>query len=134
MTTKPLIEVALKLTGQGFAPDDVTDFVGLAPTETWRLGEAIQRTQLKRKADGWLFGLPQRETYDMEAVLCELLDAVTPYEGRLAEAVEKLGLEVVISFGVYLSNETPACWFSANTLRRLYHLQASLDIDLILVE
>jgi hypothetical protein len=70
----------------------------------------------------------------LEAVLCELLDAVTPYEGRIAEAVARFGLEVGISFGVYLSDETPACWFSADTIRRVSQLQASLDIDLIRVE
>lgn len=70
----------------------------------------------------------------MELVLCELLDAVTPYKDRIAEVVEKFGLEVEISFGVYLSSETPACWFAADTIRRVAQLQARLNIDLLRVE
>jgi hypothetical protein len=133
MTTKPFIEIALRLAGN-FSPGDVTDLLGLAPTKVRRLGEAIQGTQLKRKSDGWVLGLPQRESLDMELVLCELLDAVTPYRDRIAEAVEKFGLGVEISFGVYMSSETPACWFAADTIRRVSQLQASLDTDLIRVE
>lgn len=134
MATKPLVEVALRFTGQGFAPEDVTRLVGLTPTKTWRLGDAIQQTQLRRKCDGWVIGLPSREAYDMDNVLRELLDILAPHEDRIAEAARQFALAVEISVGVYISGETPASLFSADTIRRLSSLQASLDIDLILIE
>jgi Domain of unknown function (DUF4279) len=130
----PLVEVAFKLTGRGFDPDDVTKVIQLTPTETWRLGDYIQWTALKRKHDGWEVGLPERETYGMEEILLELLDALDPHNGRIAEAVERLNLETEISFGVYVRGETPAGRFSAETIRRVSALGAILDIDLILSE
>ena len=134
MISKPLVEVAIKLTGHGFAPEDVTAAVGLAPTKTWRLGDQIQQTALRRKHDGWLFGIPQRETYDMEAMLCELLTAIEPYHESLNDAISRFHLQKVISFGVYINDQTPTCYFTDETLRRIARLGVSLDIDLILSE
>ncbi len=131
---KPLIEVALKLTGQGFSPDDVTATIQLSPTKTWRLGDSIQKTRLKRKHDGWIFGVPQRETYDMDGLLRELLDTIEPYTDKISEVVKRFGLEKEISFGVYLRGETPASWFAADTMRRVSVFNSSFDIDLILTE
>jgi hypothetical protein len=106
--------------------------VGLYPTETWRLGESIQETRLIRKHDGWVFGLPQRETHDMDGLLRELLEVLEPYRERLQNAIERFRMTPQISFGVYIRGETPACYFGADTLNRLADLQASLDVDLIL--
>jgi Domain of unknown function (DUF4279) len=131
---KPLIEVAMRLTGQGFAPEDVTKLVQLTPTRTWRLGDPVQRTQLKRKHDGWVFGLPQRETYEMDGLLRELLDAIEPHKEGIAEAAKRFGLEKETSLGVYVRGETPASWFAADTVHRISTLDASLDIDLMLMD
>jgi hypothetical protein len=133
MTSKPLIEVALRLTGQGFSPDDVTALVQLAPTKTWRLGDVVQGTILRRKHDGWVFGLPQRHTYDMDAYLRELLDLVEPCRNGMAKAVKRFALKKEISFAVYIKQQTPTCWFGTDTLRRLSALGADLDIDIMLV-
>ncbi|HTU32706.1 MAG TPA: DUF4279 domain-containing protein [Candidatus Acidoferrum sp.] len=134
MTSKPLVEVALRLAGQGFSPDDVTALVGLSPTKTWRCGDSIQGTWLQRKNDGWSFGLLQRETYEMDAFLRELLDAIEPYKAKIVEAAERFHLDVEVSFGVYVRDETPASWFAAETIRRLASIGASLDVDMILSE
>ena len=134
MTSKPLVEVALRLIGQAFSPGDVTAAVGLTPTKTWHRGDYIQGTLLQRKDDGWSFGLPQRETYEMDALLRELLDAIEPHKTRIAEAADRLHLDVEVSFGIYIRGETPASWFAAETIHRLASIRAGLDVDLILTE
>lgn len=131
---KPFIEIALRLTGQGFSPDDVTEMVQLAPTKIWRRGDSVQKMDIKRKHDGWIFGLPRRETYDMDGFLRELLDTIEPHRDGIAEAVRQFGLEKEISFGVYLRDEAPASWFASETIRRVSIFDASFDIDLILTE
>lgn len=132
MTSKPLIEVAPILTGNGFVPEDVTALIQLAPTKTWRLGDPIQRTDLRRKDDEWVFGLRQRETFDMNGLLMELLCAIERHNDKIAEASKQYSLNAVISFGVYVRGETPASWFASETISRVAALGASLDIDLIL--
>jgi hypothetical protein len=131
--SKPLIEIELRLTGQGISVEEIASLVGLTPTKTWKRGEAIRKTNLSRKEDGWVFGIPQRETHDMEALLRELLDVLEMRGQGLAEATSRFSLSKEISFGVYVRDETPAAWFSVETLRRLAALDASLDIDVMLV-
>lgn len=136
MTSKPEMDVTLELTGDGFSPEEVTRAIGLAPTKTWRAGDLVQGTQVRRRHDGWVFGLPYRRAHDMEALLKELLDALGPYAARIAGAIEKFRLKSTISFGVYIDvrGQTPSCFFTAGTLTRLANLRADLNIDLILTE
>lgn len=133
MTLKPQICIELKLTGTGFLPEDVTDVIRLTPTKTWRLGDHIQDSKLTRKHDGWQFGLSYRDTYDMDELLGELLDLIEPYKENIADATNRFDLRKEISFGVYIRDETPTSWFSADTINRVAALGASLDIDLILL-
>jgi Domain of unknown function (DUF4279) len=133
MTTKPQICVELKLTGIGFSPEDLTKVIPLAPTATWRLGDYVQDSKLTRKHDGWQFGFPYRDTYDMDDLLRELLDLIEPYKASIAEATNRFSLQKEISFGVYIRDEAPASWFSADTINRVAAFGASLDIDLLLL-
>jgi hypothetical protein len=135
MTCKPpRIEVAFRLTGQGFSLDDVTAMVQLTPTNTWRAGDLIARTIMKRKHDGWTLELLERETFDMEESLRELLDVLEPHQRKIIEAMDRFKLDAEISFGVLIYESEPAAWFSADTIRRAALLNASLDIDLIHTE
>lgn len=135
MTSEPRMNVALRLRGEGFAPESVTREVGISPTKTWRVGDLLEKTAATRKDDGWVFALPYRHTYDMEGLLEELLNAIDPYKNRIIEVANRFALHREVSFGVYIiGQETPACWFAADTLRRLAELGAGLDIDLIFTE
>jgi hypothetical protein len=134
MTSKPQINVSLKLTGDNVSPDDITQIVKLSPTRTWRAGDAVQGTQLRREQDGWALVLPYRDTYDMEVLIEELLELLGPCEHNIVDAARQLGLKAEISFGVYIKHETPTCFFKAATMKRVIDLGADLDIDLILTE
>lgn len=132
--TKPLIEIALKLTGQVIFPKDVTEIVKLVPTKCWHVGEFVQGTLLQRKDSGWSYGLAPRETYDMDQMLSELLDALEPRLMEILNAMRQYNLKSEFSFGVFLSDESPSSYFPKETMRRLCAFQASFDIDFILTE
>jgi hypothetical protein len=134
MISEPLVGVGLKLTGKGFAPDEVIAIVRLVPTKTWRIGDAVQKTQLRRDTDGWLFELPKRGALELESLLKELLDIVEPHKDGIAEAARRFSLECEISFAVYVHDQTPALWFAADTMRRVSGLGSAFDIDLMLME
>jgi len=132
MTSEPRIEVELRLTGDGFLPDRLTSVVQIVPTKTWRFGDSVQGTALRRKNDGWAYGLPPRESYEVEALLRELMDAIEPSRDRIIDAMKQFRLEASISFGIYISTRSPACWFSAESIGRIAALGAGLDVDVII--
>lgn len=108
MTTKSTIEAGLKLAGR-FQIEELTRIIQLEPTETWRAGEPVQSTKLKREKDGWVFSLPRREAHDIGSVLTELLAALEGRTDKVVLAVQRLHLEAVASLGVYIRGEAPAC-------------------------
>lgn len=134
MTTKPLVEVALKLVGKGFVPEDVTAAVQLTPTRSWRSGDRIQQSKLTRKDDAWLFGFPRQEIDDLDICVSKLLDAVEPHKGEIINAMRRFNLKSEISLAIYLRGETPSSFFAAKTIRRIADIEASLDLDLMLVD
>ena len=133
MTSKPLVEAALKLTGR-FQHEELVQIIQLAPTKTWRVGDSVQSTRLKRENDGWVFSVPQKEARDVGALVSELLVIVDRHKQEIVLAAEQLRLEVTISLGVYMRGETPSCSLDAELVRRISELRANLDIDLILAE
>jgi len=107
--------------------------ITLAPTRTWRAGDIIGKSKLKRKQDGWAFGLPQREAIELDALLRELLDAVEPHKDRIAQAVSRFSLEIEVACAIYIRDETPVCNLAAETIQRLAALGGDLDLDLIVL-
>ncbi len=125
--------VALRLIGQNFSPEKITLLLGVSPTKTWRLGDPVQHTLLKRKHHGWEFSIPLQAGLDMEERLCSLLDIFEPYRQSLLEACDRFGLEVEIACALYVTDAAPIMHLSSRTMKRLAALNADLDMDLILV-
>jgi hypothetical protein len=127
------IAVAMRLTGQDFSPEKVTPLLGVSPTNTWRLGDTVQNTLLKRKHDGWEFALPVQAVLDLEAQLCALLDLFESRRHSVLEVCDRFGLEVEVACAVYVTDEAPIMHLSSRTMRRIATFNANLDIDLILL-
>ena len=125
--------VALRLTGQDFSPETITRLLGVSPNKTWRLGDAVQNTLLKRKHDGWEFSIPQQAGLDLEEKLCALLDIFKSHKQRLFEVCDRFGLDAEIACAMYVTDEAPIMHLSSRTMKRIAALNADLDMDLILL-
>lgn len=130
----PEVGVAFLLLGENISPEQVTNRVGLQPTRAWRRGDSVQETLLKRREDGWLLGLPRKNTIEFEEELCALLDKIEPQRNAIAEACKNLNLKSLISCVVYVSDETPILGLSNETMNRMASLGADFDLDLILTK
>ncbi len=49
------IGIDFTLSGQGVEPTEISALVGLGASKCWRMGDAIQGTQLRYEHDGWVF-------------------------------------------------------------------------------
>jgi hypothetical protein len=125
--------VALRLTGQDFSPETVTRLLGVSPTKTWRLGDAVQKTLIKRKHDGWEFSIPQQTGLDLEEKLCSLLDIFESHRQSLFEVCDRFRLDVEIACAMYVTDEAPIMHLSSRTMKRMAALNTDLDMDLILL-
>ncbi|MFF5219394.1 DUF4279 domain-containing protein [Micromonospora sp. NPDC000442] len=123
--------------GLDFDPAHVTQLVGLEPTRVHRRGEAMG--QRIHRSSGWYVDVPQRDEYDTELLLTELLDVIEPHAEGLARARQMLALQAGVNVVIEMHSgqdgagdvlvTTPALHLTVGTIRRLATLHLWLDCD-----
>jgi hypothetical protein len=119
-----------------FDPDEITALVGLRPTEAWRRGDPSPWTaERPRRFSGWKYELPEVATFDTEAVVTGLLDAIEPYATGIARACDTLGMTAGVTVVIWMRADsvgdlsTPSIGYRAETVQRLANLRLALDHD-----
>lgn len=131
MTRAPKVTVGLLLCGHEVEPEDIVAAIDLRPTKVWREGDSIERTNIRRKSTVWKFQIAERETFDVNSLICELLDVVEPFAEQIAIARKRFKLESELYASVFVLEATPSLSFPSATIRRLSELEVDLDIDII---
>ncbi len=127
------ISTSFILTGR-FTPDDVTSAVGIRPTDTWRFGESIQKTKLKRKHDGWRLSIASEESLHLEVQVKSILSKLQPYTTQFRDVCQKLKLNTEISCAIYVKeDQAPSIHLDHDVLKRVAELNAEIDIDIIFI-
>ena len=138
-TTREVREMALEvsaafiLTGSQISPDDITDLIGVQPSQTWLTGDSIQRTALKRKHDGWSLATDPANELDLAKPVQALLDVLEPHREGILEAKRKYDLNAEFSIGAYVEEDIPIVHFEESLVARIALLEAAIDVDIILV-
>lgn len=105
--------------------------IDLEPTRTWRIGESVGGTLLRRKENGWVLELKSQAS-DFEELVQALLLLLEPHAAAIAQILSR-GTEAEIACEALVHDEAPPIALGAVTLRRIAALGASLDVDIILV-
>lgn len=130
----PEISVDFIITGFQISSDEITTLLGMNPTRTWRLGDFIERTKLRRKHNGWCFSVNNViSSYRFEDYVNPLLEILLPKAETIRYICNEYGLESEISFAAYVVDETPDIHFGQKTLSMFAELMTTLDIDIILI-
>ena len=131
----PKIKVELILSSTQISPEEITRLIGISPTRFFRLGESIQQTALKNRANGWCFSISDyQSTYELGEVISKLLQRLQPFFKTIPQICEENNLYSEISCGVYVSDETPSINFSSDIIAKLNELKTTVDIDLIMAK
>lgn len=128
----PRITAQLVVTGNTLDSDEFSKSVGLLPTRTWRAGDLIGSSILRRKSHGWVLGVPPRRTFDTDECVKDLLAALGPNAGRLRAALaHNLDIAACVSCSGYFVDTVPSVCIAAELIDQIAALGASLDVDLI---
>src|SRR5574340_1223427 len=131
---EPEIKVDFLIAGN-FDPEEITNVLGISPTKSWKKGDLISGTTIARKFDGWILSAAERsDSNEVEEHIKPLLTKLLPLKDRIAEVYKEFELEAEINCAVYVTDETPVLYMSAVTLREISELNASVDIDIILLD
>lgn len=128
----PRINVAFRITGFDCDPDDVTQCLGVEPSATWRIGDLIEPSTVRRKSNGWVLSAPLIDPLDIEVQIKWLLDQLPVDLRRMSQVTDRWDAE--LSCALYIKDQAPALALSSETVQRLADLAAEFDADLYVIE
>ena len=127
----PKMQVKFCITGLEISPEEITRSIGITPTRTWLLGDSIQKTELRRKHNGWLLSTGKR-VISLEESARYLLTVLLPKSKALNQLCSKYNLRCELSCAIYVIDEMPPVHFSKDVIADLSSLNTAVDVDIIL--
>ncbi|WP_345453898.1 DUF4279 domain-containing protein [Deinococcus aluminii] len=129
--TEPRLRVYLSIRGD-FDPLAFSVTVGLSGDWTMRRGEHNPARGVPR-CDAWAIEVAERHSYDVEAMVEELLMRLTGHEDRIAATVRAWDLDaslIIVAYWNIEESSSPALGLSTEQMACLARLGAVLDVDL----
>lgn len=122
-------EVYFALFGTEFDPDEVTEIIGLQPSNTKRQAEP------RPKHSWWIVseGKVEADSIDIYELSKSLVAKLAPYKADIARAKRTFDLDAVLEVVLWISTDesvsTPAIGFEPDVISFLSDIGASIDID-----
>lgn len=134
----PDISLSLNFYGDSFNPDEVTQRLGIEPTECHRIGDPIPRLTEnarpgKYRHDGWRLMQGPCEAIEIDRLLNKFQKLVDVPGETIRQVCSDLEVEAVVICGVLqpISSATPNLCFPTNFLRWVADMEAEIYFDLI---
>jgi hypothetical protein len=126
------ISVDFTLTGR-FKPNEITNLLGINPTNTWEFGDSIQNTASRRKYDGWKLSTANKSD-DLNKQIQSIIIQLSPHASKLRAFCEKFNLESEVACCIYVDNdEIPEIHFNHEIIKKLVELNTEIDVDFYLL-
>lgn len=125
--------VYFALDGEDFNPDEVTDFLGLEPTNIRRKGSSVPGKL--PKMNSWELSTEQviDEYIDVFEMSTQIVNVLKPKLDLIIEAKDRFKakprFQVVLTFSMNEERFTPAIGFEVETIEFLGAIGAVVDID-----
>jgi hypothetical protein len=123
------ISAAFSLTGFESTPDEITNILEIQPTKAWKVGDAIGKSSLTRKQNGWVLSSSlDKFSSDLEDHVKNVLEQLHPKWAVLVSLCSQYDAEVSCVIHSY-SAQGPAIHFSKEILKQIAQLSAEIDVD-----
>lgn len=140
MTTEaaPLVWVSFDLVGHerdgaDFDPAEVTNELGIAPTQQNRIGDSISARGGRRSFARWRVSMGPVETVDISSLLLELVERLEPATPRFGALCQRLGIEPKLTCTVEpKSAVAPDITFPDDVIQWAATNHVTLGVDLML--
>ena len=129
------IQLDLVLTQFKEEADEISSILGLKPTKSWRQGDQIQRTTLKRKENGWDLSSGISPSEGFEKHLASLIQQIRPSIHKFAQLPSNTEIELSCAVHIHEEGEQSLPWIHLDhkTITILNQLGADVDFDLYVV-
>lgn len=121
---------SLRIMGDDFNCDEITDALGILPTNIWKKGEQIRNSSRKYSYSAWIYDIKKINTLYLCDISEKILYLFNNKIGAIKQLIDVYGLEISIDFVIIIENkEAPAIVFTPDFVNFASKLGARLDID-----
>jgi len=118
-----------------FNPGSLTKIINITPDVVWLIGDKIGSSVRIRNENAWILSTEYSNNGDVAKVLEKLLDKIKPVGQVIKDYIDsEKNIEMQASIAIYATDQVPALYFSPDLVARLSYFNASLDIDIMLIE
>src|SRR5262249_4993632 len=121
----------LVLGSSTLSPQEMTDFLGQSPTITWRMGERIGHSQVRRPNNGWMLSVEtEGDSVDVGCVVNTLFANVKGRESRLQELLSSYAVTGIVQLELYSHGAGwPSFYLDPIAIRAMAEIGLGLDLD-----
>lgn len=128
---KTEIFVAFVLIGFKCEPEEITETLGIVPTQTWKVGTPIGKRGIGRYEDnGWQVKSKLEKYADLESHIQSVLQQLEPAWESLAKISALYYTELSCHIYLYDDEQVPAIHFEQEVVRKIAELNAEIDVDI----
>ncbi len=125
------IFVAFMLMGFESAPEEITEKVGITPSETWKTGDFVtKKSVMRHQSNGWQLNSQLEKTAELEDHIQSVLEQLKPSWQSFIEISIDCYVEISCAIYLYSDNQLPAIHFNKEIVQQIAELNADIDIDL----
>ncbi|MDE6603737.1 MAG: DUF4279 domain-containing protein [Lachnospiraceae bacterium] len=124
------IRASLRILGEYFDVQKITDALEVAPSCTWNKGEFIRDSGKKRTYTAWIYKTEIIETLDINASVKQIGELFYSKVDNLVGLRKQYELDISIDFVIVIKNEEPpAIYFEPDFIRFAAKIGAQFDVD-----
>lgn len=124
------VKVSLRLMGEGYNIQEVTDFLDITPSKTWNKGDFIRNSGQKRTYTAWIYSTAETETLDVYSQAKKIEKLFLPKIDEISFLKKKYDLDISLDFVIIIENEeVPSIYFEPSFVEFAAKIGARFDLD-----
>lgn len=124
------IKASLRIMGEYFDVQRITDTLGVIPSRTWNKGDPIRDSGKKRTYTAWIYNTEIIESLDINTLIKQFEKLFYSKVDNIVALRKQYELDISIDFVIVIENEeSPSIYFGPEFIKFAAEIGAQFDID-----
>ena len=124
------IRASLRIIGEDFDVQKITEVLEIHPSKTWNKGDFIRNTEKKRTYTAWMYNTGLMESLNINTSIKQIKEVFFQKVDKIVALKNLYDLDISIDFVIVIENEEPpAIYFDPAFIKFAAEIGAKFDID-----
>lgn len=127
---KTSLKIYFRMMGENYDVNEITERLGIKPSQTWKEGDLIRNTGRRRTYTAWIYSTDTVETLDLNMLIKEITGVFLPVKDEIIELKKLYDLDISIDFVISIRRkQPPAVYFKEDFIEFVAKIEARMDLD-----